>query len=332
MDDIARYLEEGVQQSIFSCGVLVVFNKQGPLLVESIGKDADNRTPTINTRFDLASLTKVVATLPLILDLLEENSISLDGIVQDYLTEFEGHPYGKLSVYSLLRHSAGLPAHIRFYEQKEQNPLKALLQQTTQSEPDKQVVYSDTGYILLGLIIERMNKEILAESAHRVFLKLGMGNTNFSSDDGIPTRVIGAVDDGNARFFNRNTGHAGLFGTARDLARYLQFWDSSSASFYLKAMELQTETLGDRRGLGWVLSGGKQSFFEGFSTNTIGHTGYTGTSIMLDKNAHIGIVFLTNRVLCGTDQRFISYRKELHRYLREFLELENQYSLREPIA
>lgn len=319
---VQDFLKAGVDEKIFACGELVIFNSKETLYATGIGHIPNTEVvPNATTRFDLASLTKVVATLPSVLTLIESGQLDLNGNVKAYLPEFTEHTFGELTLAELLTHSAGLPSHVRFYEGNQDKIIPALLKVNLAAQPSTKVVYSDLGFMLLGEIVERVSGESLANYSSELYEKLGMSQTNFSFDEVVPTRVIGAPDDGNARFFNENCGHAGLVSTAKDLQAYLLFWSEKikNSALFAAATHLQTEALDDSRGYGWVVYGGKQSFFQSFSEQAFGHTGYTGTSIMWDPQAQLGIVFLTNRVYCGTDDSFVIFRKKLYQLLRKTL-------------
>lgn len=294
-----------------SCGTSVLL---GPYGVTRLGGPPTDEA----TRFDLASLSKVVATLPSVLALVEAKSVTLDDPVKKFFSQagwFQTPSLGDVTVRQLLTHSSGLPAWRPLFAEVSTR-LSALgsVLQTSLAHPAGQVVYSDLGFMLLGAVVERVSGTRLdAFAAEHVFGPLGMSATGYgpltnvkvaaTEDCGWRGRLLeGEVHDENAFVFDGVAGHAGLFATAADLARYAQAWLSGSAPFASEAL-LQEATReqvrgpeGVRRGLGWQLSGAGSSAGHYASPCAYGHTGFTGTSLWLDPDRDRFGVLLTNRV------------------------------------
>jgi CubicO group peptidase (beta-lactamase class C family) len=271
---------------------------------------------TPETRYDLASLTKVVATLPAVLRLASEGEISLQDRVGHFFSNAGWAQTPSLAdstVRQLLSHTSGLPAWQPLFAQvcTRLSALAAVLQAPL--ERRGAVNYSDLGFMLLAAVVERVSGERLDRFTRRqVFGPLGMNETGFGPVAGVPVaasedcgwrgRLLeGEVHDENATVWDDVAGHAGLFGTAADLGRYCQAWLELDAR--LGREELLVEATreqaraedGSRRGLGWLLA--SEAWFAGRGAGGYGHTGFTGTSLWIDPlNRPAYAVLLTNRV------------------------------------
>jgi CubicO group peptidase (beta-lactamase class C family) len=284
-----------------------------------------------DTLFDLASLTKVVATLPVILRLAERGELAIDHPVARFLPGFSGGRRDEITVRQLLAHTSGLPAVVEFwqlYTDSEQAAL-AMLEVPLEHPPGAAAVYSDIGFMLLGRVAAAITGAPLdAAVAELVTGPLAMGRTCFRpgpaqgaaqaaatepQPDG--TALTGVVHDENARFFGGVSGHAGLFAPADDLARYLeQAWlgDALLAPATRRAAgRLQTDGAGGRRGLGWVLRGDQaDSLGTRWPQSSATHTGFTGTSLAFDPVSGAWAVLLTNDVHFGRNRGVIRGLRE----------------------
>lgn len=271
-----------------------------------------------DTRYDLASLSKVVGTLPAVLALVADKALALDDPVGKFFSQagwFQTPSLGDVTVRQLLTHTSGLPAWRPLFASVSTR-LTALgnVLQTGLERPAGSVVYSDLGFMLLGAIVERVSGQRLdAFTAQHVFEPLGMRATGYGVPPGASVAatedcgwrgrlLLGEVHDENAFVFEGVAGHAGLFGTAADLARYAQAWLRGDAPFAPAALleEARREHAagpeGVRRGLGWQLAGAGSSAGHYASSAAYGHTGFTGTSLWLDPERDRFGVLLTNRV------------------------------------
>ncbi len=278
------------------------------------------------TRFDLASLSKVVATLPSVLALIHAGAVSLDDPVRRFFSQagwFQTPSLGDATVRQLLTHTSGLPAwRPLFAEVSSRLTALGSTLQTPLAHPAGQVIYSDVGFMLLGALVERVSGVRLDTFAHtHVFEPLGLTQTGYGVPDGGTVKadvaatedcgwrgrlLHGEVHDENAYVFDGVAGHAGVFGTAPDLARYAQAWlrlDAPFASAELlreatreHVQDRQGGDEGVRRGLGWQLSGVGSSAGHYASPAAYGHTGFTGTSVWIDPVCERFAVLLTNRV------------------------------------
>jgi CubicO group peptidase (beta-lactamase class C family) len=279
------------------------------------------RAMTRETIFDLASLTKVVATLPAVLRLADLGEVGLDEPVRRYLPPFAGDGRDNVTVRHLLTHTSGLPAELPLWRSYTGPALAgaALLAAPLERAPGAAVVYSDAGFMLLGRIVEAVTGAGLdAAVADLVTGPLGLTRTGFCPDvsrhgECAATEVqlqgaalSGVVHDENARMFGGVSGHAGLFAPADDIARYLaRGWldpDSPilSAKIRAAACRLQTAGTDGRRGLGWVLPGDSiAQFGSRWPETVVGHTGFTGTAMSFDPVSGAWLVLLTNDVHYG---------------------------------
>lgn len=276
-----------------------------------------------DTLFDLASLTKVTATLPAIMLLLEEGALRLDDPISRFLPAFAS---GDIRVRHLLTHTSGLPAD---------HPIHSF-DEAVAMAPAKpaggEVVYSDIGFILLGMIAEQVTGERLDSFfAHRVAAPLGMTNTGYRPPAGLRPRIAateyrdylgahqwGEVHDEKATRLGGVAGHAGLFGTAEDLWLYARAWLLGepyllSRASVRAASRSYTDPLGERRGLGWLLKAEEYaSCGDLFSSQSYGHTGFTGTSLWMDPEQGLIVILLTNRVYYGRQDHIIRLRPRFH--------------------
>jgi uncharacterized protein YbbC (DUF1343 family)/CubicO group peptidase (beta-lactamase class C family) len=279
---------------------------------------------TDDTIFDVASLTKVVATTSAIMHLVERGKVSLDAPVGAYVRGFAGDGRAAVTVGHLLTHVSGLPPGIPYdvaapWSGYDEGIRRACLE-PLRSTPGTAFVYSDVNFILLGEIIRQASGQWISEyTREHIFEPLDMRDTGFVpaaslrwrvapteyGADGVPLR--GVVHDPTSRRMGGRCGHAGLFSTARDLARFCRMVLNGGvldgrrvlAEATVAAMtRVQTsETLADRRGFGWDVatrfSGNRGSWFpEGLS---FGHTGWTGPSLWIDPVSRSFVVFTANR-------------------------------------
>ncbi|MGB5176136.1 MAG: glycoside hydrolase family 3 N-terminal domain-containing protein [Thermoanaerobaculia bacterium] len=324
LEEVDRVLQGFLEQQAFPGGVLAV-GYQGKLAhLEPFGRlSYDEGAPevTTDTIYDLASLTKVVATTMMAMILVDEGSLDLDKPVVDYLPLFVGPGKEKVSVRQLLTHSSGLVAYGDLYN--EISGKKAYLERIQGMEldydPGTKSVYSDYGMILLGEILERVAgqpMDVFLEE--RVYGPLGMTDTGFLPADDLleriaPTeddpwrgyRVRGEVHDENAHALGGVAPHAGLFSTATDLSRFLQMILNGGVFENQRIVSRQiveewTRRAGipdSDRATGWdTKSAEKSSAGSFFSPNSFGHLGYTGTSMWVDPERDLFVILLTNRV------------------------------------
>jgi len=304
---------------------------------------ADGRRPlpvTESTVYDCASLTKVVATLPLVLLLVDRGRLRLDDPVARYIPAFAAEGKAAVTVRQLLTHTSGLPAHKNMYSHGwTPDEVKAYIYALPpEYEPGTKMVYSDLGFITLGEIAAELFGEPLDTAARRhVFEPLGMNDTCFMPpqewrpriaatefDEALGRHKWGEVHDENAGALGGASGHAGLFSTAGDLAKYAAMWlaggrigESGERLISQAAAEAATRCgtpgLPANRGLGWVLKGDPwDASGDWMSPSSYGHTGFTGTSLWMDPARDCFAVLLTNRVHYGRDGSVARLRACFH--------------------
>ncbi|HEY2792738.1 MAG TPA: serine hydrolase domain-containing protein [Micromonosporaceae bacterium] len=305
--------------------------------VHAVGRLATDGPPVAaDTIYDLASLTKVVATLPCVLHLVANAGVGLDDPLSRYVPTFD-HGRDRVTLRHLLTHTSGLPDGYPYFamEGTPADRWAAVAAAAPVTEPDRLMVYSDIGFMLLGLVVERVTGAGLDEVAARVvFEPLGMKSTRYqppaawwprcaaTEADATGRPKVGVVHDENAESLGGVAGHAGLFGTAPDIAVYVQAWadpavDVIRPDLRLEALRCQTAHVGACRGLGWTLRGDRWDHMgEVWPGSGAGHTGFTGTSIGFDPVSGAWAVLLTNGVHLGRDNSAV---KELRRAVHDAL-------------
>jgi len=289
---------------------------------------------TIDTIFDIASLTKVVATTPAIMLLVEQGSIRLNDRVKRYLPQFAGGGKDDITVRQLLTHFSGLPPDFDLSKRWSgyEAAMKELWGVSTQAEPGTQFVYSDLNFITLGEIVHAVSGRNLDVFAREnVFVPLGMTETAFNPPaewlsriaptesrprtvqylkgdaKGLSEKILrGQVHDPTAWRMGGVAGHAGVFSSARDLALYglaLLNKGSSQDRRFLSPLSIRAMTSPqsptsspDIRGLGWDIRTSLSSPRGDLFEGGFGHTGFTGSSLWLDPRTDTLVVLLTNRV------------------------------------
>ncbi len=266
----------------------------------------------IETVYDLASLTKVVGTVPAILHLVERGELTLETEVSKVLQEVQVEG---LTIRHLLTHTSGAPADFAYQALSGKGEIVQVASSLLPEERTGSIRYSDINYILLGEIIERVGGLPLDQAFDQwIFKPLGMKHTGFfpERESCAPTEiredrglVWGEPHDGKAYAMGGVSGHAGLFSTVKDLGRFVhamlmdghgkkvQFL--SAASIALLSRE-QADDDHDRRGLGWMLPVQGGPMGDLCSERTLFHTGFAGGSILIDLDRGAGFVVLTNRI------------------------------------
>jgi CubicO group peptidase (beta-lactamase class C family) len=290
-----------------------------------------------NTMYDLASLTKVVASTTAAMILEEEGKLDISRTVHSYVPEFDAPDKAGITVRMLLTHRGGMeafaPLHRQFRGRAEY--LAQINARPLKFVPGSQMIYSDWDFILMQAVIERITGTTLdAFVASRVFGPLGMTSTRFTPDtldpalrrriaptamDTLRGQLVGAVHDPNAWAMGGVSGHAGLFGSARDLAVFAQMMLSggSFAGTCIVAPRTLARWTAPQdpnasRALGWDTAAPVSSAGRYFSPRSFGHTGYTGTSMWMDPERALFVVILTNRVNSrGESTRHVQLRRDV---------------------
>jgi CubicO group peptidase (beta-lactamase class C family) len=288
--------------------------------------------------FDLASVTKCVATTTACMLLYERGLLDLDAPVQKYLPEFVGTDKENVTIRNFLTHSSGLTAYRRYFLDLHTpgEIVKTILNEALENPVAAKTVYSDLGIILMGKIVEKISGQPLDTFCReQIFNPLKMSMTFYNPPAQFLARipptefdswrgrmVHGQVHDENAFALGGVSGHAGLFSTARDLATFLYMLLNGGA--YEGGRLLKPETIalftsrqnivaGSSRALGWDTADGTNSAGHHMSARAFGHTGFTGTSVWTDPEKNMFVILLSNRVHpTRNNQKLISFRAILH--------------------
>mgnify|MGYP001177952167 CR=1 FL=1 len=390
MEKMRNSLDAGIKQGIFPGGAVCLLREGEEAITLARGKTGTASAEPLaaaDTLYDMASLTKVMVTLPLVLLSVQDGRLSLSDPVVDYLPELgEGTDKStkeKIKVIHLLTHSSGLaawrPYFLRGSGQAEY--VRLIADEPMLGQPGEAVVYSDLGFMLLGFLLERVWQEELPSLAKRlVFDPSGMHHTgylplqqpawkectiapteegnryeqnmalqyivqleatgdpraaewkdmldNFGWRQGV---IRGTVHDCNAYYGLQGvSGHAGLFSTLDDAARYMAIWTTADAPVRIDPIlrafstRAQTDLLAPRRAVGWEASapggGLKQAAYgctggDLLSDCAFGHSGFTGTSIWSDPMRRATLITLTNRVHPVVSTQMNRWRRAHHNQL-----------------
>jgi CubicO group peptidase (beta-lactamase class C family) len=336
---LERYLNESVARSAFPGAVIAVGRHDTVLFLHAVGHlDYDHGRPvTTRTVYDLASLTKVVGLTTAMMQLVEEGKVGLDTPAVRYVPASHD---STITVRQLLTHSSGLPAWRPFWERvHSREEMFALVNaEPLEQSPGTRMAYSDLGAMVMTQIVEQVMGERLDRYLQiHLFRPLGMRDTRYLPPASWRSRIaptemdtvyrhrliVGEVHDENAASMGGISGHAGLFSTAPDLARFAQlmlrtlrgerssrrtrmrtrrgvaevhmpggFVDSATVAMFT---QVQNRSLSSRA-LGWDTPSAGSSAGTKLSPRAFGHTGFTGTSIWIDPAQDLFVILLTNRV------------------------------------
>lgn len=273
----------------------------------------------VNTIYDMASLTKVIATTTAATILEEQGQLDLDRPVASYLPEFNASDKAGITMRMVMTHRGGLEAFAALYKtfSGREQYLQQINLRPLKSVPGTEMVYSDWDMILTQLVIEKITGRQLDRFVdEKVFRPLGMKSTMFTPDSSLKSRIApteidtargglvwGKVHDENANAMGGVAGHAGLFSTAPDLAVFAQMLLNGGIYDGVRIVKASTvarwtapQTRGSSRALGWDTPSKNSSAGHYFSPKSFGHTGFTGTSIWIDPTRDLFVILLTNRV------------------------------------
>jgi CubicO group peptidase (beta-lactamase class C family) len=330
----ARILREGNADRAFPAACIEVGRAAGRLWHEAFGTltyDADAAPTTAETIFDLASLTKVIATTTLVMRAVDAGTLSLDERVADWLREWRGADREAVTIRDLLAHTSGLAAYLPFFRDHagRQEFERAICALPLEYPPRTQSVYSDLGFILLGFILEDAYVHrtapaagttdpgtALARQSQRLASFITSETLTFNPPRPLRTQAApteidawrgrllqGEVHDENTWALGGAAGHSGLFGTvgavsafARAVLRTIAGEAILAAPHTFQEFIRRTNIPGSSRALGWDTMLPTSSCGTKLSPTAIGHTGFTGTSLWIDWERDLYIVLLTNRV------------------------------------
>lgn len=341
---IDRLMEGAISRGLIAGGVVLIGDRKGIQFERSYGRtsaEADAGPMEMDTIFDLASLTKVLATAPAILKLAEEGRLSLVDPVVKWFPEFAGKGKDELLVANLLTHTSGLDDFPIAADAPLQSAVNGAAAQKTKGELWNRFRYADINFILLGELVRRVSGAGLDQyAATNLFAPLGMKDTGFNPDREkgtrcSPTRGDGKVffhgvpQDHDARRLGGVAGHAGVFGTARDLARFCRMLLAEgtiegTTVLSGRAVRQMTAPYFSRggeviRGLGWdIASPFSTPKGNGFSEMSFGHTGYSGSSLWIDPASETFVLLLTARLEYRKTREFGQLRSDLSSLAAEF--------------
>jgi CubicO group peptidase (beta-lactamase class C family) len=356
---ITEILKRGLKEKVYPGAVLLVAKEEEIVFSHNVGSRALHPQPLPmekETRFDLASLTKPLATTLAAMKLKEKNLLDLDEPISSLIEPFPWRDKADITTRLLLNHSSGLPDWKPYYRELIKLPLKErkpsvrrlIMEEPLHEKPQTVSLYSDLGFMVLEWIIEIVTDNNLSSFLEANFYQplrlktmrmnnVARGPMNekglYAATEDCPWRkeiIQGHVHDENAYALGGYSGHAGLFGTAHDIFTLTTalvniyhgynsgLLKSKTVRTFLSRQEIVP---GSTWALGWdTPSKNNSSSGNCFSSNSIGHTGFTGTSIWIDLEKNITVIFLTNRIHPSRSNETIKeFRPELHNLImREF--------------
>lgn len=340
--DVDKLMETAIADSVFP-GAVLLFGKDDKILYnKAFGNftyDKNSTRISINSIFDLASVSKVVSTTSAAMILVGEGKLNLDDPVVNYLPEFNKNGKDKVTIRNLLLHNSGLVAFKKYYDEYStgEEVINDIMNDSLNNTPGEKFIYSDLGMITLQKVIERISKESLDTFIkEKLFDPLGMNQTLYNPSNEIKMNCVptelddfwrmrllqGEVHDERAYMLNGVAGHAGLFSTAVDLSKFVIMIMNNG--IVNNKQIIQTDIIDEwttqqseqsSRGLGWDTKSveGYSSAGSNFSKNAFGHTGYTGTSIWIDKDSGLFVILLSNRVHpTRTNRKITKFRPIIH--------------------
>jgi CubicO group peptidase (beta-lactamase class C family) len=347
LESVDRLMRQAVAEEIFPGGVLLASQKGEVVFLDAYGlANLSSRTPVnLETIFDLASLTKPLATTLAAMCLARRGQIDLQQSLDRLLPEFRGTDKAKVKIEHLLYHNSGLPAYQPYYktlaataENSRRSALRRLLVQEPLTNPiGKTILYSDLGFMILAWVIERITNRRLDHYVDaEIYQPLGLQHLFFIAENSPGARgpfaatekcpwrrkvIEGQVHDENAYAVGGIEGHAGLFGSAADIHRLLiellftYHGQKNTGLFSQNLLHQFFKRLpGSDKALGFETPNTSgASCGTVFSQNSIGHLGFTGTSFWMDLERSVIVILLTNRVHPTRDnERIKKFRPKLH--------------------
>jgi CubicO group peptidase (beta-lactamase class C family) len=334
---VTAAVQRGIRAGVYPGAVVVVGTHDRVLLARGYGHFTWNAASAVpdpdSTLFDLASLTKILAATSSIMVLCDQGRLALQQPVVSILPAFDGPGKGAVTVRHLLEHRSGLRSFLRLdtLARDAEAAKRIVMAEPLQAPPGTRVVYSDLNGMLLGWIVERVTGVPLDSFATQaVFRPLGMTRTRYR-----PPRswrgniapvglwhghaIAGEVHDQNAARLDGVSGHAGLYSTGMDVARFAQFMlrkgalPNGTPLVRPGIVAAFTRRGPGNRALGWEMRDTTSANNSGhrMSAATYGHTGYTGTSLWIDPEQDVFVVLLTNRVFSPRTGRSITLLKQV---------------------
>lgn len=334
-------IEQAILDSAFPGAVILVYKDVNIIFEKAYGHytyDSSSTKVSLNTIFDLASVSKVVATTTAAMILVDRRQLNLDDKVIKYLPEFNNNGKENITIRNLLLHNSGLAPFKKYYDiySTAEEVINDIMNLTPEQQPGSKYVYSDLGMITLQKVIEKITGKTLdVFLSENLFKPLGMNSTMYNPplqlkancaptelDDFFRMRQLqGEVHDERAFMLNGVAGHAGLFSTAPDLAKFLQMIlqkGKYEGKEYIKPetieLFIKKQSEQSSRALGWdTKSPEGSSAGQYFDITSYGHTGYTGTSVWTDPTKNLFVILLTNRVFPSrNNNKLFKYRPLIH--------------------
>ncbi len=359
MKKVDKLMKQAVADRVFPGGVLLVSKENRILFFEAYGESDiySKSLVTTETVFDLASLTKPLATVPAIIMLVQDNRLALTDKLGQILPDFANTDKADISIRNLLCHNSGLPDYQPYYkilrkhhaDDRKQELQKLLVKEPSEYPKKERTVYSDIGFMILEWIVEAVSGHRLDSFTEReIYKPIGLNNLffidlniqgaslpfdsrNIAATERCPWRKIllkAKVHDDNAFVSGGIGGHAGLFGTAVDVHNLLSeiisvfHGQGTTGVFQTEIIRLfLTKQKDSERALGFDTPCAENpSCGRYFSENTVGHLGFTGVSFWIDLDRSITVILLTNRVHPSRDnERIKTFRPVLHDAVMETL-------------
>jgi CubicO group peptidase (beta-lactamase class C family) len=328
-------------------GAVALISKNNKVIYEKgfghLTYDDSSAIVTKNTVYDLASLTKVIATTTATMLCYDRGLFDLDDPVIKFIPEFGNNGKDNITIKNLLLHNSGLPAFIRFFKTTNNSDevLNEIYSCRLSYKTGTKTVYSDLGIIVMGKIIEKITGKSLDDFYKKeIFNPLKMTSTYFNPPDSLKYKIAptelddywrhrliwGEVHDETASILNGAAGHAGLFSTVEDISKLVNVFLNKGlyeGKQFIKpeTIKLFTTRYSDQstRALGWDTKSEENSTAgDLFSMSSFGHTGFTGTSVWVDPTRKLYVIFLTNRVYPTRQNHKISkVRPALHNLVIE---------------
>jgi CubicO group peptidase (beta-lactamase class C family) len=347
MKSVDSLMKAAIADNVFPGGVVLVAKEDTILFFEAYGNTNifTKRKMTRDTVFDLASLTKPLATTLAILNLIQSSKLALDQLMGSILTPFQKTDKAQMTIRHLLSHTSGLPAYRPYYkvlgslpmEKRKQALRTLLLEEPLESPIGKKPVYSDLGFMILNWVVEAVAAQRLDEVVKEtIYRPLGIASLFFidlqsrripgvfAATEQCPWReclIEGVVHDENAYAAGGIEGHAGLFGTTYNVYHLLatllrgyhggvkiDWFETKLVRLFFKRQESANRALGFD-----MPSDSESSTGNYFSKHTVGHLGFTGTSFWMDLDRAAIVILLTNRIHpTRTNEKIKAFRPKLH--------------------
>ncbi len=341
MNSVSSTIERAIASKAFPAATIEIGRRDRVLWNAAFGRltySPDAALTAPDTLFDLASLTKVIATTTLVMRAVDAGAIALDDRVADRLGDWRGADRDRVTIADLLEHASGLTAYLPFFRDHHGRAEfeRAICTLPLEYAPRTQSIYSDLGFMLLAFILEDVNGTGLAEAFRGLRLQ-GEGAPDFrlkgdanaaARERCAPTELDlwrgrllqGEVHDENTWELGGAAGHAGLFGTAAGVGAFARLvlegfngGGALAATDTLARFARISTVPGSSRALGWDTMLPTSSCGTRLSPRAIGHTGFTGTSLWIDPAQDLYVVFLTNRVHPTRDNNQIQkVRRAVH--------------------